>query len=478
MAEIQLPYHWTPRPYQRASWDFLSDGGKRCVKNWHRRSGKDEEDLHHTSCAMHERIGNYWYMLPEYAQCRKAMWDAINPHTGRKRMEEAFPLALRKRIGGTNDQEMKITAANGSTFQLLGSDNFQSLVGSPPIGLVFSEYARTNPNAWAYLMPIVEENDGWVSFNSTPYGDNHFKTLCDFAQSEPGWFYECLTADQTGVYSQSQLQAILRQLQSQYGEDYGRSLWLQEYYASFDAAVPGSIWGDCLDRAQLDGRILEFPVNTLAKVNTAFDLGRTDDTSIWFYQLLAKQIDVFDHHASHFKDIDFYVKLLLQKRDEHAITYGTHYLPHDARPRTLAAGGKSILQQFHDAAKAHPELGRFVIGPRLDKQEGIQAARATFPYCRFHASRCRTGLSSLRHWHREWDDDKRKFVDAPVHDWASHDSDAFIELSKSWKFQIPAKPDSPLMDRVMAQNPVGQTWGSLRKKHLESRRSEREWANL
>src|SRR2546429_6056289 len=47
--------------------------------------------LHRTAIAAHERVGNYWHMLPEYAQARKAIWDAINPHTGRRRIDEAFP---------------------------------------------------------------------------------------------------------------------------------------------------------------------------------------------------------------------------------------------------------------------------------------------------------------------------------------------------------------------------------------------------
>ena len=469
--DIRLPYRWAPRPYQQALWDYLARGGTRAVACWHRRSGKDEVGLHHVACAAHQRKGNYWYMLPQYGQARKAMWDAVNPHTGLRRIDEAFPEAIRRT---TREQEMLIVFKNGSTFQLVGSDNFNSLVGSPPVGLVFSEYALSNPSAWGYLRPILLENGGWAIFNSTPRGRNHFHSLLEFAETQPSWFAQRLTAEQTGCFTPEALQNELHEIQSEHGTDYGYALWLQEYFCSFDAAIPGSIWGDCVKQAEDQGRVLNFTIDPQQPVQTAWDLGRTDDTSIWWYQITPTRIDVFDHHSSSLKDIPFYMDLLEQKRVEHGITYGTHYLPHDARPRTLAAGGKSILQQCHDAAKSNEKLGRFVIGKRLDVQEGIQAARKTFPYCRFHQTRTEKGLNSLRQYHREWDTERKVFNDHPEHDWASHDADAFRYLSLSWKRTDAAVPESPLVDRLLATNPSAQSFGQLKQALFRRKRQERE----
>jgi hypothetical protein len=410
-------------------------------------------------------------MLPEYAQARKAIWDAVNGHSGKKRIDEAFPVELRE---STNDQEMKIKFKNGSTWQVVGSDNVNSLVGSAVVGMVFSEFALSNPSSWGYLSPILMENDGWALFISTPRGHNHFEAILKTAQREAGWYAEVLTAEQTGVFSTDQLDSELRQLQDLHGDDYGKSLWMQEYFCSFDAAIPGAIWGDCMDRAQKEGRILDFPIDTTKPVDTAFDLGRTDDTAIWFRQILGRDINLIDHHSSNGKDVQFYVDVLLNKAKEHGITYGTHYLPHDARPRTLAAGGKSILQQFHDAAKSHPSLGRFVILPRLDVQEGIMAARKTFPYCRFHVTRCAKGLASLRQYHRQWDDEKKMFAIGPEHDWSSHDADAFRYLSLSWKMRDPKQPDSPFDSKVLlASNPNQQTFGQIKAQHFSRKQRER-----
>lgn len=107
--EITLPNHWRPRSYQQRLWNYLESGGKRAVAVWHRRAGKDEVCLHWAACAAMQRVGNYWHMLPEASQARKAIWDAINPHTGRRRIDEAFPPTLRL---GQRDDDMRIRLVN------------------------------------------------------------------------------------------------------------------------------------------------------------------------------------------------------------------------------------------------------------------------------------------------------------------------------------------------------------------------------
>jgi hypothetical protein len=154
---IELPAGWAPRGYQKKLWQYLEHGGKRADVAAHRRWGKDDIALNRAACAAFERVGTYWHMLPEAAQARKAIWDAINPHTGRRRIDEAFPKELR---ANTREQDMLIRFVNGSTWQVLGSDNYDSLVGSPPVGVVFSEWALAKPDAWTYTRPILAENGG------------------------------------------------------------------------------------------------------------------------------------------------------------------------------------------------------------------------------------------------------------------------------------------------------------------------------
>ena len=478
MSRITLPHEWSPRPYQQALWDYLSSGGKRAVAKWHRRAGKDEVFLHHVACSAHERVGNYWYMLPEYSQARKSMWDAVDGHSGKRRIDRAFPEEIRET---TRENEMMIKFRSGSTFQLVGSDNVNSLVGSPPIGLVFSEYALSLPSSWGYLMPILEENGGWAGFNSTPRGKNHFKRLCEFAAREPGWFFSSLNADESGVFSPEQLHGILRQLQAEHGNEYGQALFMQEYYVSFDAALPGSIWGDCIAKLEATGRVqteknrVMVPHIEGLPVFTGWDLGFDYDTTCWFYQVAGNDINVIDYYEDNFKDVEFYATMLLNKHLKDGYSYGTHWLPHDARPRTIAAGGKSILQQFHEFNRDHRDkLGRFAIAPRLDKQEQIQAARATFPYCRFDGDRCEIGIDHLKAYRREFDEENNVFSSNPKHDGASHAADGFSTVAVTWKRSKVVAEETPQAQRVQMGNVVNLNFGQLKKLHFDRMRQDRD----
>jgi phage terminase large subunit len=132
VLEVTLPNKWRPRDYQMKAWTALEGGCKRVILAWHRRAGKDDVCLHWAATQAMQRVGNYWHMLPEYAQARKSVWEAVNPHTGKRRIDEAFPDAICETKRGT---DMFIRFKNGSTWQLVGSDRFDSLVGSPPIGV-------------------------------------------------------------------------------------------------------------------------------------------------------------------------------------------------------------------------------------------------------------------------------------------------------------------------------------------------------
>ena len=162
--KIRIPNNWGPRSYQMNVWRYLEQGGKRAICIWHRRAGKDEVCLHWAASSMIDKPATYWHMLPAYSQGRKAIWTAVNPHTGKRRIDEAFPHELR---ANTNEQEMFIRLKNGATWQVLGSDRYDAAVGSPPYGITFSEWALSNPAAWAYLAPIVTENGGWARFITT-----------------------------------------------------------------------------------------------------------------------------------------------------------------------------------------------------------------------------------------------------------------------------------------------------------------------
>lgn len=473
---IRLPNNWKPRFYQQQAWDYLSNDGKRAVLCWPRRSGKDDLSLHHTACAAHERVGGYIHLLPIYAQARKAIWDAVNETTGIRRIDEAFPQELR---AATREHEMMIVFKNGSTWQIGGTDSYDSLVGTSYVGMVFSEYALSSPSAWGYFSPILMNNNGWAIFISTPRGKNHMYDMYQMSLQEKDWFSQKLTNDDTLVFTADQMRQELVRLQRLHGDQYGEALWRQEYFTSFDAAIPGSIWGDCVEAARVAGRISSPPLEPNVPVYTGWDLGFSDSTAVWFYQLALGEIRVIDYYEDHGKSIEFYADMLKRKAKERSFKYGTHWLPHDARPRTLAAGGKSILDQMQEQLQEGSERdywGACQIAPRLDREEGIQAARATFPHCWFDGERCADGIEKLRQYHREWDDEKKVFSMNPCHDASSHAADGWRTVAVTWKYLDAKQPGVGWHEKLTHSGIRHDTFGDLKKRHLSKARAAREEA--
>ena len=414
---IRLPHNWTPRDYQKPFWSFLEHGGKRALAIWHRRSGKDEVLLHRMACATQERVGTYWYMLPEASQARKAIWEAINPHTGKRRIDDAFPHGLR---ATTREQDMMIRFKNGSTFQVVGSDNFNSLVGAPPIGIVFSEWALANPSAWAYLRPILLENGGWAAFNTTPRGRNHAWRMFRAHEGDEDWFTEVLSADRSGVFSPEALHTEAAEYRAEYGEAEGKARFDQEYLCSFEAGVPGAYYADFIRRAEEEGRITRVPWDPQIEVVTAWDLGYSDSTAIWFAQVTGREIRLIDYYENAGQGLDHYVKAIRER----PYLYHSHILPHDVEVHELGTG-KSRLETLQALG-----LGAAIkVCPNLPLDDGIQAARAILPRIVFDTKRTEKGLDALRLYHRDWDPVARAFKQKPRHDWTSHAADAFRYLA-------------------------------------------------
>lgn len=447
VQRVRLPaYGWKPRPYQMKSWNAWESGRKRSLLVWHRRAGKDEIELHKHAVAAHERIGTYWHMLPEYSQARKAIWNAVNPHSGKRRIDEAFPPEIR---ASTNDQEMFIRFKSGSTWQVVGSDNYSSLVGTPPVGLTFSEWARANPAAWAYLSPILVENGGWASFISTPFGRNHLKSMLDMARANPNeWFSEVLTVADTGAMSVEAVESQRREYHSLYGMDQGDALIEQEYYCSFDAAILGAYFGKELALAAKQGRVCVVPVDPNAPVHTAWDLGVGDQMSIWFWQAIGPEIRIVGYYASSGYAISHYAEQIKIRAAAGGYERGIDYVPHDAKQRSMTSSGEDGKAKQRIEVMVECGLKPQLV-PIHRLQDGISAVRQVMPRCYFDEALTADGLEALRQYRAEWDDKKKIFTDAPLHNWASHPADAFRTMAMAYIVMVPtASKPKPEVSRA------------------------------
>jgi hypothetical protein len=437
MPEVELPAHgWAPRPAQLPVWRYLEHGGKRAILHAHRRFGKDDLALHWTACAAHQRIGTYWHMLPEGEQVRKAIWEAVNPYTGRRRIDDAFPKELRDT---TRENEMFIRFKSGSTWQALGSDNYRSLVGTPPIGLVFSEWSKAHPGAWAYLAPILVENGGWMIAITTPEGRNHSYAMHQMAQADPLWFSQIITvrdnirmceaAGVTPPITLESVEAQRREYHALFGEAAGDALIEQEYFCSFSAAILGAYWGRELSELEQAGRLCALDRIEGLPVHTAWDIGVDDAMAVWVFQHGPGFTHILDYVEASGYGFDFFTNWLRERdyvprRARNGDIHGNDYVPHDAKQRMpTARGARTRIQELIEL-KRNP-----VLVPDHKLMDRVTAGRQLLKRAWFDAERCDVGLTALRAYQAEWDAINRVFRKTPKHNWASHGSDAFGYLA-------------------------------------------------
>ena len=397
----------------------------------HRRCGKTVaciNDLIVKALIENKPHAQYAYIAPYYSQAKSVAW----------RYLERFSEPV---LAKSNQSELWVELINGARIRLFGADNPDSLRGNFLDGVVLDEMADMKPSLWGEIIrPLLADRLGWATFIGTPKGHNAFYDIYNEATKKPNWYTKVLRADQTNLLAQSELDDAKASMSDNQYE--------QEFLCSFEAAILGAYYGQEMRRITDLERITTVDYDPMFPCHTALDLGFNDSTSIWWFQVVYGEIRVLDHHSSNGQPISFYIGLLAQKEDEFGYKYGYHYLPHDARAKTLASGGKSIIEQI--AAKI--DIKHLKIVPNLSLQDGIQATRLALTRAWFD-NRCEEGIECLRQYQREWDDDKKVFRDRPKHDWTSHSADAFRYLSIVWKDE-----DTPILkDHRVTGLHVGQT---------------------
>lgn len=411
-ASVRVPFNFSPRPYQVPLLAAFDSGYKRGVQVWHRRAGKEKTALNLCVKKMLERVGSYFYAFPELAQGRKILWDGADGDGFR--FIDHFPKELL--LGKPNDTEMKLRLKNGSLFQVVGSDRFNSVVGTNPVGMVLSEYSLQDPACWGYFRPILAENGGWALFNYTPRGENHAYDLWELAKADPEhWFAEMLTVDDTHAVKEEVLEQERREIIRLYGND---ALFQQEYYCSFSVPISGAYYAEQLQQLYNDGRVGAVPHEPRLTVDTWWDLGVNDRMCVWFTQSVGQELRVIDYLEGTGQGLPFYIAKLKEK----GYIYGKHTAPHDIEVRELTNG-----KSRRDTAAT---LGiNFGVAPRLPLIDGIDACRALFSKCWFDKEKTALGMNALKNYRKQYDDKRKTYLNQPYHDWSSNGADAFRTLA-------------------------------------------------
>ena len=416
MSNIKLRYR--PRSVFK---DFHQRKQRWAVVVAHRRCGKTVaciNDLIVKALTEGKADGRYAYLAPYYAQAKSIAFDYL--------MRFSEPVRANHNVS-----ELWVELINGARIRLFGADNADSLRGLYLDGVVLDEFADMKPSIWgAVLRPLLSDRRGWAVFIGTPKGHNQFWDIYSNATKDSGWYVKTLRASQTGLIPQEELDdAKKMQTEDQY---------LAEWECDFESAILGAFYGKEMRQLTDQGKITEVKYDPMFPVHTAWDLGYSDDTAIWWFQVVHGEIRMLDYHSSNGQPVAFYAGIIASREAERSYVYGTHYLPHDARAKTLASN-RSIIEQLSDKIA----LKSMKIVPMLSLQDGIQATRLALTRAWFD-HKCEDGIECLRQYQRLYDEDSKSFRDKPKHDWTSHGADAFRMLSIAWKEEakLPHKDDS------------------------------------
>lgn len=400
---------FTPREYQRCVFNALEDDSyKRVMAIWPRRSGKDVSAYNFCIRELIRSVKTIYYVFPTFASGRRILWDAID--NDGFRLLDYMPADL---VDSRHEQYMRIRLKNGSVFQVIGSDSYDNtLVGTNPQGVVFSEFAMSDPRAYQFVRPILTANNGWVLIISTPRGKNFLYDMYNAAlQNQDVWFVSKLTIDETKHIPMERI------LEERAVGDMSEDLQMQEYWTSFSLGVEGSYYCRYVDTARLCGRIGPVPWDPQFPVHTAWDIGVRDKTSIIFFQVAGQSINVIDCYEKNKEGIEHYVNLIKSK----PYTYGVHVGPHDIRNMEFSTG----TTRWEKAR----QLGvTFEVADNLGIMDGIEAVRTTLPRMWFDESKCAFLIKALENYRQEWDPKREISKKMPYHDKFSHMADAMRYL--------------------------------------------------
>jgi len=436
-VEIVHLNKFKPMDHQVPLFDALFNKGyKRILQIWHRRAGKDVASWNAIIRAALTKVGVYFYCAPTYSQGRRIIWDSIL-NNGMKFMDFIPPSLIER----TNEQQMKIHLVNGSMIQIIGSDAYdQSLVGSNPQGIVFTEWALADDRAYQYARPILTANDGWAIFISTPRGkQNHLWQMYNIAMHSAEWYCTVLTVEDTGIIDMDSIEK--EKLDGMMSEDLIR----QEYYCDFSVGQDSTMYGKYMDKLRLNGQIGIVPWEIGFPVMTFWDIGVRDSTFIIFAQIIGQTIRVIETYENQKKGLEHYVQYVFSKPYQ----YSKHVAPHDMKVTEFGSGISRI-----DKAR---QLGmQFILAPNIPLFDGIEVVRSTFPKLWIDEKNAAGLIKALENYRQEYDPIHKIFKTTPLHDWSSHAADAIRYMCISLgKIKQGSTPESLEQSYREAQTMMG-----------------------
>lgn len=379
----------------------------------HRRAGKSVGAINEMikRAAQNTRTfppPRYAYVGPSFDQTKDLIWGYLKTYAG------VIP-GVRFLEG-----DLMCVLPNGASIRLYGgSAAYERMRGLYFDGIMLDEFPLLNPSVFSTVVrPCLADYRGWAIISGTSNGDDHFHELKKKNDGDPNWEFIIIPVTETDALHPDEVQEMTKDMSP---EEYAR-----EMLCSFDAPVEGSYYADALNRAELDGRICAVPHDPATNVFTWWDLGISDFMCVWFIQRAGRELHVIDYLEETGKGLPEIMQMITgswknpdtgvippEVAHRQRYSFGAHVPPHDIRARELGTG-KSRYEVLVGLAGNVP----IIVAPMLSVEDGISAVRTTLPMCYFDKERTEEGRSALRNY-------RRSKTDKPIHNWASHGSDAF-----------------------------------------------------
>lgn len=424
---IEFPYMFKPRSYQNEIFNaYFTCHIKRIIAVWHRRAGKSKTAINFLVASACQRIGLYYHMFPLLKTAKDVIWKGIDKE-GFKYIDH-IPKEIIRRI---NNQDMSIELINGSIIKLAGSDRYDSIRGTNPVGVIFDEFSYTHPLAWSVVEPILEENDGWSIFIYTPLGHNHGYDLYITNKNNKDWYVKLLNindtyrADGSRVFTLNQIEKLKKQGTPE-------EMIQQEYFCSFESGLVGSYYSFLMEKAEEEGRICPLQIDPNLPLFSFWDIGIGDATAIWIMQPKPTTdnrdgwLDMVHYYENQGEGVEHYINYLHDFSRKTKAFFKMHFAPHDVENRTWVSG-RTILEESRN-------LGiDFNVVPKCSIENGIQAVRTILPKVRFDSIECKIGVRFMIEYHKKYNEDKRVYSNKADHNWASHCADSFRYFALTWE---------------------------------------------
>lgn len=216
---------------------------------------------------------------------------------------------------------------------------------------------------------------------------------------------------------------------------------------AFHVAIEGVYYATELRDARDQRRICDVPIDPSYPVDTWWDLGIGDYTSIWFSQTIGAKVHLVDYYENCHEGFQHYAEVLRKRSEERKYRYGQHTGPHDINHREWLTG-QTRVQNIAERWGI-----KFRVSKRYSVQDGITQVRAILPVCWFDQTRCAEGIVHLENYRKDWNEQLACWRDAPRHDEHSHCADGFRVLAVGHEFgagvlgssAVVAAPVNPLV---------------------------------